>query len=930
MDFVFDFIVENELDVFVIGETWLVPSVSSSFVEVHEFSVVRGDTHSGIRKHGVCMYVKNSLNYEEVNLQLPNVAAVFLINLDVWILSVYRPPSYGDQENLDLVSLINDFCVGREVVVLGDFNLPSVRWPEDAVQRVNVSRTDQLFLDCFAVCGLHQWVSESTFVSSGNVLDLFLTSELDRVGDVEVLAPLPRCSHSPVICDYLFENVSEPDDGTRHSLRYSWHRGNYGAISEALSRVDWPLEFVHLDVDEAYSVFLDILRRLIDLHVPLAGDSPKVPWSVRPPHEMKVRKAHAWNEYKISRGGFGRNDHRTLEALAVFHDINHQFRNYVLASRSQYEEYLMHRYSESPKLFHAYVRRKKKGRLGVGPLRNPAGQLVDSPLEMAELLASAFSSIYREDIPPNPAPFQAFDGQMSEISISPHDVFGVLAGLNINSAMGLDGLHPKLLRECAVQLTQPLCILFNQSLHTGLLPDAWKNSLVVPIFKSKSRYDPQNYRPVSLTSVCCKSMERIVAAELVSYLESHHLLSSRQFGFRRSRSAEDQMLLVYSEVVKSVDAGLVVDVALLDFSKAFDVVSHPILLLKLQSLGVSEVLLRWVGGFLDSRIMCVGVDRVNSEPRDVKSGVPQGSVLGPILFLIYVNFLTDSLVSEFGAFADDFKIYLSFHHHDVVGGMSSLQEDLDRVYRTASSWNLSLNPNKCVVLRFRRRFAGCIGLGAGAVYTLGGSCLEFVQVHRDLGVHVDVSLRFHEHVRGVVRRAAGLCSDLLRSTVNRSPDFMIALFVTHVRPILDYCSCVWNLGYVQDMNLLESVQRRWTKQVRGLSELSYRDRLTTLGLFSIRGRLLRTDLIKYWRILCCDTEGFDLSILFQRSLDGRTRGHRHKLLLPLCSVDIAKRFFNVRCIKIWNELPADVVESSGVSAFKARLAEYLGDRLFEY
>jgi hypothetical protein len=584
---------------------------------------------------------------------------------------------------------------------------------------------------------------------------------------------------------------------------------------------------------------------------------------------------------------------------------------------------------DSPKLFHAYIRRKKRGRLGVGPLRDPDGQLVYKPLEMAELLASAFSGVYREDIPPNPAPFQVFGGEMREFSIASQDVFDVLAGLDVNSAMGLDGLHPKLLKECAVQLTQPLFILFNCSLQSGLLPDAWKSSLVIPIFKSKSRYDPLNYRPVSLTSVCCKSMERIVAAELVDYLESHHLLSSRQFGFRKARSTEDQMLLVYSEVVKSVDDGSVVDMAMLDFSKAFDVVSHPILLLKLQALGVSGVLLGWIGDFLASRTMCVGVDKVNSEPRDVLSGVPQGSVLGPILFLIYVNFLTDGLVSKFGAFADDFKIYLSFQRCDVVGGMSALQRDLDSVFQTASSWNLSLNPSKCVVFRFRRRFAGWVGLGADAVYTLGGSRLEFVLAQRDLGVLVDVGLKFHGHIREVVRRASGLCSDLLRSTVNRSPDFMVTLFVSHVRPILDYCSCVWNLGYVQDVNLLESVQRRWTKQVRGLSEVSYHDRLLTLNLFSIRGRLLRSDLIKYWRILCCNTEGYDLSVLFQRSLGGRTRGHLHKLLVPRCSLEVSRRFFNVRCIRIWNELPAAVVESPTISAFKRGLADYLGDRLFE-
>jgi hypothetical protein len=929
VDLVSDFILEQSLDMLVITETWLLPSVASSFVRLHGFSIVRGDTGGESRKHGVCIYIKESVRYEEVALHKPNVAAVFLSQHDVWVLAVYRPPSYGERENAELMGLILDFSVGREVVVLGDFNLPSIEW-SDGEAGGAISSADRLFLDCFTVCGLQQWVDEPTFLSSGNILDLFFTSELDRVGNVDVLAPFPRCSHSPVICDYLFDSDGDPDLEDLPSLRYCWQRGNYAAIGEGLSEVDWPLEFTHLPVNEIYSVFCGILNNLVSLHVPSSTCVPAPPWTPRPPRQLKVERRRAWSVYKDMRARFGRRDVQVLEALKNFHVLNHQVRSYVLASRAEYEEGLMNQYRNSPKLFHSYIRRMKKGCLGVGPLRNRAGQLVDDPHEMAELLASSFSGVYRGDIPMNPAPFQSFEGEMSNFAVTPQEVFDVLSALNASSAMGLDGLHPKLLKECAEQLSRPLCLLFNLSLQSGLIPDAWRESLVVPIFKGKSRYDPLNYRPVSLTSVCCKSMERVVSARLVEFLESHELLSHRQFGFRKARSTEDQLLLAYSEVVESVDAGLVVDVALLDFSKAFDVVSHHVLLGKLLALGISGDLLRWIAAFLDSRTMCVGVNKVNSDPRDVLSGVPQGSVLGPVLFLVYVNFLTNGISSEFVAFADDYKIYLSFQRLEAAAGVSLLQADLDRISQAANSWNLSLNPGKCVVLRFRRRFVDWNINDAGPGYTLGGSRLEFVQVHRDLGVDVDVGLKFHGHVRGVVCRAAGLCNDLLRSTVNRSPDFMVTLFVTHVRPVLDYCSCVWNLGYVQDITLLESVQRRWTKQVRGLAELSYYNRLRVLNLFSIKGRLLRADLIKYFKILCCDSDGFDLSGLFQRSPGGRTRGHAHKLVMPRCSLEVSRRFFNVRCVRIWNELPSDVVESSCVSTFKAGLMEFLGEELYQF
>jgi len=551
---------------------------------------------------------------------------------------------------------------------------------------------------------------------------------------------------------------------------------------------------------------------------------------------------------------------------------------------------------------------------------------------MVELLVSTFAAVFIDGVPVAPAQHQTCASVMDDFIISQEKVYRALLRLDVNSAAGPDDVHPKLLKACALELALPLSIIFGWSLTGGSFPAAWLESLVVPLFKGKSRLDPRNYRPVSLTSVCCKVMERIVVEELMDYLETHGILSDRQFGFRKARSTEDQLLLVYSEIVRLVDAGYVVDQAFLDFSKAFDVVSHHVLLDKLLSIGVSSQLVGWIGAFLTGRTMRVVVGGATSESRDVYSGVPQGSVLGPILFLVYANFLTNGLKSKFVAFADDFKIYLHYGQQEVMGpsGMASLQEDLDKFYNVASSWNLSLNPSKCVVMRFTRHFSGWATFGRGTVYSLGDSPLEFVESYRDLGVFVDQRLRFHGHVRTVVRRAASLSSNLLRSTVNRSPNFMVTLFVTHIRPILDYCSTVWYTEYVHDMDLLESVQRRWTKQVEGMSELDYGTRLRILNLFSIKGRLLRGDLIKYWKILCCEDTGCDLSVVFQRSVAGYGRGHRHRLLMPFCGTDMSKRFFNVRRIMLWNSLPSLVIDSATLGAFKSSLANFLGDSLFDF
>ena len=443
-------------------------------------------------------------------------------------------------------------------------------------------------------------------------------------------------------------------------------------------------------------------------------------------------------------------------------------------------------------------------------------------------------------------------------------------------------------------------------------------SEVVPIFKAKSHCDPLNYRPVSLTSVCCKVMEKMVVAELMGYLETNNILSPEQYGFRRSRSTEDQLLLTYNELSMWFDEGLVVDLALLDYSKAFDVVHHLILLLMLQSLGVSGRLLEWIAAFLSNRVMRVCVDGATSDQVPVTSGVPQGSVLGPILFLVYINHVSSGLQCGYKAFADDYKLYVKYslkQEKCVLNGASSLQRSLDRIDLVSRSWNLRLNPDKCVVMRFAR------GRRHNQVhpceYYLQGAQLRCVNVHRDLGVMVDTTLRFHDHVRVSVQKAGGLANNMLRSTVCQCPDFMTTLFVTHIRPLIDYASCVWNTGYLEDSRLLESVQRRWTKKISGLEDRPYGERLRELQLFSIKGRLLRADLIKYWKILSDQLE--NMSDLFMLAPAARTRGHHLKLTLPRWSSDACRRFFSVRCVNIWNRLPSHIVQANSIGSFEQAL-----------
>ena len=447
----------------------------------------------------------------------------------------------------------------------------------------------------------------------------------------------------------------------------------------------------------------------------------------------------------------------------------------------------------------------------------------------------------------------------------------------------------------------------------------WKHAIVSALFKQGSRLQPLQYRPVSVTSVCCKVMERAIYSHSVEYLESNHLLSQFQYGFRAGRSTEDQLLFFYGRVAKWVDAGQVVDVVFLDFAKAFDVVSHGLLVDKLTSLGFDRHIIGWIRSFVMDRTMVVSVEGALSTTRSITSGVPQGSVLGPLLFLIYANYIADSVGCCWVAFADDFMLGLSVSDESEA----DLQRDLESIVSRARSWNMNVNPEKCVSMRFGSRTSG-----RAAAYRIGGIELETVLSYKDLGIRVDSSLRFHSHIDAVVCKAGGLMCELLRSTVCRSVEFMLTLFASHIRPIIDYCSPVWFTGFLGDVRRLESIQRRWTREIAGMSLLDYPNRLRTLELYSVYGRLLRADLVKIWKILNLDSLE-SLTELFTLSGETRTRGHRFKLVVPACRTEVLRRSFSVRRIATWNSLPPHVVESTSLSSFKRALDDALSGAFYE-
>ena len=433
---------------------------------------------------------------------------------------------------------------------------------------------------------------------------------------------------------------------------------------------------------------------------------------------------------------------------------------------------------------------------------------------------------------------------------------------------------------------------------------------VTPIFKKGSKLEAVNYRPVSLTSVCCKVMEGIVRDELMWYFYENNLISKQQHGFVRRRACVTNLLECQNLVSKSVLEGNTVDVLYTDFSKAFDKVSHKKLIHKLKAYGVLGKMLDWVKAFLSGRKQCVVLGEDESGWEDVTSSVPQGSVLGPFLFVVYINDLPDCLNNVCKMYADDNKV-IAINKPGVDNG---LQEDINNTVEWCRVWSMCLNGPKCKVMHFGKN-------NPRKEYVIEDNgrnmVLEKTELEKDLGVMVTMDGKCSAQVEVAVNRASWILGRLRKTFRYFDLNLCKKLYPTFVRPHLEFASSVWNTLSKKEINKIERVQMRATRMVQELKGMEYGERLKKLGYTNLEMRRKRGDLIQLYKI-ANGLEEVDLGIKMGEK--NVSRSHTHQISRENCKLcNMRERFLPNRTATTWNLLPPNVVNAKTVNSFKARL-----------
>jgi hypothetical protein len=503
---------------------------------------------------------------------------------------------------------------------------------------------------------------------------------------------------------------------------------------------------------------------------------------------------------------------------------------------------------------------------------------------------------------------------MPNIDIQENGVYKLLKGLNPRKASGPDGIPSKLLQALAKELAPPLTMLFKSSLQTGQIPQVWRHALVQPIFKKGDKSQAANYRPISLTCICCKMLEHIVRHAITDHLEHHKILCDEQHGFRKRRSCETQLIMTMEDLSRELDSKGQTDTILLDFSKAFDKVPHERLSLKLEHYGIRGQTLSWIRAFLANRTQEVVVEGTSSHTGRVTAGVPQGSVLGPTLFLVFINDLGKNIQSKIRLFADDTILYRAIRSRN---DQCLLQKDLDALGEWERKWLMEFNVTKCHVLSVTDKQKPL-----PPTYTLHGHTLEEVKSAKYLGVELTSHINWKNHVTNITAKANRTSAFVYRNLKGCPTSVQTHCYKGLVRPVMEYASPVWDphQEYLRDM--LENVQKRSARRIMHNfdRDTDSNTLVRDLGLQTLKERR-RIDKVTVMHKI--QNKLVDIEIPPQLQLkDSITRGAPKKFQPLHSNKNCGLHSFFSSAARLWSNLPPSALSATTVSAFRGALKEW--------
>ena len=798
-------------DIIIISESWLCSSISNEELGLNNYSIFRADRNVDYTgKHrggGVLIAIRNDFCAHTVLCSI-SVESIFVHlkynDLDLIVGGVYIPPASP-------LSIFEDYCSDLELiferfpdssyVIAGDFNLPHLVWNGNDILFDSSTSKHEYYDVINSTSAFLNLKQVNLFPNGRNVfLDLIFTN-------IVALAVLPAVD--PIFPQSLHHSpyswyISCTSSSSLHSevQIFDFNNGDYISLNEFYASINWDNYFLGLNLDEKVAVFYDIVFNGFEQFIP-----------------HKILRHNARNNYPV---WFDKELKDLCRNKRIAHSIykkSSRFEDYIYfkSLRSRCKQLCEQLYAayisnvnvsifNNPKFFWKFVRDKKKSDSSIPAEMTLDQHSVKGGDEVANLFAQYFSSVYAVDDLRNFACCFDSSSQVNDsgLYISLSDVFNHISLLKSSCNPGPDGVPSIVLKNCKFSLCLPLFILFQTSLSEGVFPQLWKNSYVIPIFKSGQRNNVDNYRGVCNQSAIPKLLDAIVSIQL--RWASASIISSSQHGFFSNRSTLSNLLEYKSFLNEAFANRSQVDSVYTDFSKAFDRVNHRLLIVKLHKLGFREGTIKWLSSFLVDRKQQVRIYNYISAPFCVSSGVPQGTHCGPILFLLFINDLTCCFhFSNYLLYADDLKLFKTIRS---IQDAKQLQLDLVALFNWCQNNCLHLNIKKCYVISFYKTKSHI-----SFDYQLDNVSVSRVLEIKDLGVIFDTTLTFKSHYNHIYNKAMSMWGFIWRHCKDLSPLALKSLYCSLVRSHFDYCSSVWFPFYKIDYERLERVQNKFLRTV---------------------------------------------------------------------------------------------------------------------
>ena len=923
-------------------ETWLKSYISDAQLHIPGYVVSRSDREKRVGG-GVLLYSHTNIPVSMSDSFDDGICEGLFCKFgtaNTCVAVAYRPPnapvsSFNSLLNFfsSCIDLLNDDSL--DLLICGDFNLPLINWDPLTLLPGGSSDTQQSAQSLLAFMSkylLSQYVLTPTRGQS--VLDLFITnnsrlvtnvqSESTHLSDHNMVDIM--LAHNPV----SMEKATIPNFNEESFRSLDFHKADYDSLRGMLGEVNWSHLRASCSFEEFPAVFTDKLFEICSACVP----RKTVPTG-RPKHlnalRRKRNRQNARLQALVKKDAPQEHIQKVRYKVAL---LQYDIRCGYVKKRDEKETCAIEKIKSNPKFFYSYAKSLSKIKSSINMLFDSKGEVTTNTQKMADLLQKQFSSVFSDPDSPDiqdpdfpPPTIQHPQQPDLDFMLTDDAIASAIKAIPSDSASGPDGIPAIVLKNCAKELLSPLRIIWEESFDRGTVPKYYKDTIITPLYKKGDRARAVNYRPVALTSHVIKVFERVIRGSMVDFIEKNQLLCDNQHGFRAGRSCLTQLLSHVDDIVQGLTKNADTDAIYLDFAKAFDKVDHKLLLKKLRRLGFHEKLVQWIESFLTGREQRVVLDGVSSVAAIVLSGVPQGTVLGPLLFILFINDMklcvTGSIIRFF---ADDTRI---LRHIYSLADTKVLQEDLLSVVQWAKRNNMALHEDKFELLVHRHRHNNSLSNYPFAIldqtYQVSdGNMLYPAEAVKDLGVIVSSDLSWTPHVSMIAERARKVAAWVLSAFKTRNKLTMMTLYKSLIRSHLEYCCPLWSSSKNADIQQLEGVQRTFTSRIAGYRHLNYWQRLKALNLMSLQRRRERYMIIHMWKILHGQCPN-DINIQFSQS-----SRHGKKAVIPQLAQSCSQRnqtlqetSFRVMGPRLWNIIPAHINGLEDPLLFKEKLTNFV-------